>query len=118
MSQIPNPPELILLKALWAYGPMPVRALHDRCKEALTWSFSSTRKTLSRMETKGSVVLLKADKTPARYHAKASKTMVLAAMSRDFLRRVLEVDGPLPHAIFTNSNILNDDELAELEGLL
>ena len=77
----PNPPELILLKALWARGPLPVRALHDMCVSSLGWSFSSTRKTMSRMEDKGFVRLDKGEGA-ARYVAKISKTATLAKMTR------------------------------------
>jgi len=113
----PNPPELILLKALWARGPMPVRALHDACAGALGWSFSSTRKTMSRMENKGFVRLDKGEGA-ARYAANISKTATLAKMTRDFMARVLEIDGPLPTSAFTDSKILTDEDLDELEGLL
>ena len=113
----PNPPELILLKALWARGPLPVRALHDMCDSSLGWSFSSTRKTMSRMEDKGFVRLDKGEGA-ARYVAKISKTATLAKMTRDFMARVLEIDGPLPNSLFTHSKILSDEELDEIEGLL
>ncbi|PHR91825.1 MAG: penicillinase repressor [Robiginitomaculum sp.] len=121
MSQTPtpNPPELVLLKKLWAQGPLPVRVLHDACADQLDWSFSSTRKTLTRMSDKGLVVYQKPEaKGVALYTARVSKTATLANMARDFMRRVLEVDGPLPHVVFSASKLLNDEELEELEGLL
>ncbi len=113
----PNPPELVLLKALWEKGPLPERALHDQCVAQLSWTFSSTRKTLQRMGEKGFVERVK-DKGPALYVAKVSKTATLANIARDFMRRVLEVDGPMPASAFTGSKILTDEELDELEGLL
>ena len=116
-SPRPNPPELILLKALWAQGPLPVRILHETCAAKLSWSFSSTRKTLERMAEKGFVELRKGN-GPARYAAMVSKTATLAHIARDFMRRVLEVDGPMPASAFTGSKILTDEELDELEGLL
>lgn len=122
MSNIPNPPELVLLKALWAYGALPVRSLHDMCAESLEWSFSSTRKTMTRMVDKGFVNLSKPEgpegKGPAIYTARISKTATLAHMARDFMRRVLEVDGPLPASTFSDSKLLTNEELDELEGLL
>ena len=113
----PNPPELILLKALWDKGGLPERVLHDQCAAQLSWTFSSTRKTLQRMVEKGFVERVK-DKGPALYLAKASKTATLANIARDFMRRVLEVDGPMPPNVFAGSKILTDEELDELEGLL
>ncbi len=114
----PNPPELVLLKSLWAKGPLAVRKLHDLCAKDLDWSFSSTRKTLERMEDKGFIFMHKPQKGPAVYKAKISKTATLAHMAQDFMRRVLELEGPLPASTFTESKILTDEELDELEGLL
>lgn len=117
MKNIPNPPELILLKALWAQGDLAVRRLHDMCADDLNWSFSSTRKTLERMADKGFVTITKST-PPAKVSARVSKTTTLAHMAREFFGRVLEVDGPLPASAFTGSTLLSDDELDELEGLL
>lgn len=117
MVTLPNPPELILLKALWRLGDMPVRRLHEECAGQLNWSFSSTRKTLSRMVDKDMVAMDEAD-GPTLYRARLSKTMALTQLSHDFLYRVLETEGPIPHNIFTASRLLSDDELEELEGLL
>jgi predicted transcriptional regulator len=113
---IPNPPELVLLKTLWATGPLPVRALHDECAGALAWSFSSTRKTLSRMVDKN-LVSINRDTGVAVYAARRSKTATLAHMARDFMHRVLETDGSVPHNLFSRSKLLSDEELEELEGL-
>jgi len=121
MKNIPNPPELVLLKALWAQGTLPVRSLHETCAGELTWSFSSTRKTLERMADKGFVEISKPEgkaSAPAQVKARASKTTTLAHMAREFFGRVLEVDGALPASAFTGSTLLSDDELDELEGLL
>ncbi len=97
---------------------MMVRPLHDLCAADLNWSFSSTRKTLQRMTGKGFVTLRKPKSGPASYAAGVSKTTVLANMTRDFMDRVLEIDGPMPAALFANSKILSDEDLDELAGLL
>ena len=117
MKHIPNPPELVLLKALWTRGALPVRRLHDICASELNWSFSSTRKTIDRMADKGFVSVSTTSK-PASVSARISKTTTLAHMAREFFGRVLEVDGPLPASAFTGSTLLSDEELDELEGLL
>jgi len=121
MQNIPNPPELVLLKVLWSKGALPVRSLHEASATNLNWSFSSTRKTLERMADKGFVEISKPEgkvSAPAQVRARVSKTTTLAHMAREFFGRVLEVDGPLPASIFTGSTLLTDDELDELEGLL
>jgi len=121
MPNIPNPPELVLLKALWAKGSLPIRSLHEICAADLMWSFSSTRKTLERMASKGLVKNSKPEgKASAltQVEARVSKTTTLAHLARDFFGRVLEIDGALPTSAFTGSTLLSDEELDELEGLL
>lgn len=117
MPTLPNPPELILLKALWRLGDLPVRHLHEECADQLNWSFSSTRKTLSRMVDKD-MVAMQDSHGPARVRARLSKTMALTHLTRDFIYRILETDGPIQSAIFDRSQLLSDEELAELQGLL
>lgn len=117
MQTLPTPPELILLKALWRLGDLPVRSLHDHCGNQLGWSFSSTRKTLSRMVDK-ELVAMDMSGGPALYRARLSKTMALTQLSRDFMNRILETEGAIPPAIFSNSRLLSDDELEEILGLL
>ena len=117
MPVTPNPPELIILKALWEYGALPVKDLHMVCEGNLNWSFSSTRKTLSRMVDK-EMVLVDVGNGPARYSARSSKTTILTQMTRDFMYRVLEADGPIPHNIYENSKLLSDDEFDEMDGLI
>jgi hypothetical protein len=53
----------------------------------------------------------------AVYEAAQAKGDVLGGVIRK-LRGVLEIDGPLPVAAFTGSQILNRDEIAELEAIL
>jgi len=117
VKHLPNPPELVLLKALWAGGALPVRALHDKCAADLKWSFSSTRKTVERMVDKG-MISITAGKGAALYHVRISKPATLARMTRDHMRRVLEIDGPVPATLFAGSQILSDDDLDEIDGLL
>jgi predicted transcriptional regulator len=42
----------------------------------------------------------------------------LAAISADFVQRVLEIDAPLPAQAFADSRLLDQGELEELEALL
>lgn len=117
MKNYPNPPELALLKILWREGEMPIRNLHEIGIVDLRWSFSSTRKTVERMIEKGLVISEKR-KGPTIYRARVSKASTFAHMARDFMRRVLEVEGPAPMSLFSASTLLSDDDLDEIEGLL
>lgn len=117
MKHIPNPPELVLLKMLWLHDGLAVKDLHLQCVPDLNWSFSSTRKTIERMIEKGQVRTEPGEKATL-YRARVSKAATLAHMARDFMRRVLEVNGAVPMAVFDASPILSDDDLDEIEGLL
>ena len=46
------------------------------------------------------------------------KMSTLAALTRQFAKSVLEIDGPMPASSFGGSRILSAEELAELEALL
>lgn len=115
--QRPSNAELELLKCLWKHGAMSARELHDAAQEALSWSYSSTRKTLERMGDKA-LVTERNEHGIHVYRAAVSKLRVLAALSDDFARRVLELDGPLPVQAFAESRLLDAAELDELEALL
>lgn len=113
----PSPTELALLKRLWEGGEQSARELHDAAGAALGWSFSSTRRTLDRMIEKGLVKVRELH--GVRVHAAAApKVATLAALARDFMTNVLEMDAPLQASAFTGSAILTDDEIEELEALL
>lgn len=119
MSRLPNPSnaELELLKCLWRHGACSARELHNSVTPALEWSYSSTRKTLERMVEKG-LVKESSEHGLHVYRAKASKVSTLAALSADFARRVLEIDGPLPTQAFAESRLLSESEIEQLEALL
>jgi len=113
----PTGPELEILKLLWSKQPRTARDLHDAIGEALNWSYSSTRKTLERMGDKGFVTAI-SQGNKKLYSAKVEKVPTLAAYVRDFANRVLELDGPLPVAMFSDSRLVNDTEIAELDALI
>ncbi|WP_096087652.1 BlaI/MecI/CopY family transcriptional regulator [Agaribacterium haliotis] len=113
----PTSPELALLKCLWKSQPQTARELHNEVGVQQQWSYSSTRKVLERMGEKGLVVI--SDQGNKKiYRAKVEKLSTLAAYARDFARRVLELEGPIPAALFGSSHLVNKDELAELENLI
>lgn len=114
---IPSVTELTLLKCLWKQQPLSARELHDVAAPELGWSYSSTRKTLDRMLDKGMVTLHPVHGLNV-YAAALDKVTTLAAFTRDFGHRVMELRGPLPVTMFTGSSLVNSAELAELEQLL
>jgi predicted transcriptional regulator len=114
---VPLITELSLLKALWREQPLSARELHERVAEELGWSFSSTRKTLERMLEKGMVTQHLRHGVQV-YEAVLEKVDTLAAFAHDFGKRVMEIDTPLPVAMFTGSKLVDEQELAKLEQLL
>ena len=117
MSAIPSVSELSLLKVLWKQQPLSAREIHQRAEAELDWSFSSTRKTLERMLDKQMVSQHTVHGVQV-YEPQLDKVATLAAFARDFGRRVMEMDAPLPVNMFTGSKLVDDKELAELEQLL
>lgn len=114
---IPSITELTLLKTLWKEQPLSAREIHDRAADELDWSFSSTRKTLERMLDKQ--MLAQSTRHGVQvYVSQLDKVTTLAAFARDFGKRVMEIDAPLPVNMFTGSKLVDSTELAELEQLL
>lgn len=116
-TPIPSASELTLLKALWQQQPLSAREIHDAAADELAWSFSSTRKTLDRMLEKRMVSLQTVHGINV-YSAQLDKVATLAAFAHDFGRRVMEMDAPLPAAMFTGSKLVDQQELARLEQML
>ena len=113
----PSPTELILLKQLWANGEQSARELHAAAAEELGWTFSSTRRTLDRMLEKGLIQRRERHGVQV-YAAAAGKASTLAALARDFMTRVLELETPLPASAFADSRLLSEADIQELEALL
>jgi BlaI family penicillinase repressor len=113
----PTTPELEILKLLWQQQPRTARELHDEIQELLGWSYSSTRKTLERMGEKKFVSMAFIGNKKI-YCARLDKVKTLAAFAQDFAKRIFEIDGPLPVAMFTDSRLIDESEIIELEKLL
>ena len=117
LMSIPSVTELTLLKALWKEQPLSAREVHERAADELAWSFSSTRKTLERMLEKQ--MLAQSTRHGVQvYLPLLDKVTTLAAFARDFGKRVMEMDAPLPVNMFTGSRLVDSDELAKLEQML
>ena len=113
----PSPTEYTILKALWVKSPMSAREIHEAVAEELSWSFSSTRKTIDRMVEKGLCETEELHGVKV-FQARLTKVNTIAGMMKDFASRVLEIDGALPVTAFAESKILSSDELSELQALL
>ncbi|WP_200919802.1 BlaI/MecI/CopY family transcriptional regulator [Duganella sp. Leaf126] len=116
-NPIPSVSELTLLKTLWKQQPLSAREVHDAAADELAWSFSSTRKTLDRMLDKQFIALEVVHGVNV-YRPRLDKVETLAAFARDFGRRVMELEAPLPMAMFTGSKLVDQQELTRLEQML
>ena len=92
----PSRSELAILKVLWTTSPLSAREIQNHIGPQLTWSFSTTRTTLSRMTEKS---LLKLDtKHGVRVYSPAeSKARTLSGVMREFFDTVLEMKLSLIH---------------------
>lgn len=116
MSQ-PNPSELAILKHLWSGGPQSAREVHDAVGPGQGWKASTTRTVIARMEDKGWVARQDVHGI-AVYTAALDRTATLGGLVRHLARQVLDMDGPLPAALFAESPHLSDAELDELDAII
>ena len=117
MAQVlPSDTEMEILKRFWRDGDLSARELQARVGDRLNWTPSTTRTVLERMRTKG--LLSRRDvHGMAVYSHVHPKIEVLGGLMRR-LSAVLELDGSLPAAAFSGSQLLDDADIAELEAVL
>ncbi len=116
MSQ-PNPSELSVLKHLWSHGRQSAREVHDAIGPEHGWKPSTTRTVIARMEEKGWVTRQDLHGM-AVFSAVLDRTATLGGLVRHFARQVLDMDGPIPAALFAESPHLSDAELDELDAII
>ena len=116
-SDNPTKPELAILKLLWRAKEMSAREIHDQIADDFGWSYSTVRTVLERMFDKGLIAKYPIDGVNI-YEAEVSKVSILGRMIADFSKRVLELDTAPAAAFFSDSKLLSEDELAELEQML
>ena len=111
------PAELDLMKVLWANGSLSAREVHERLSQRTGWAYSTTRTVIERLVRKG--LLRKQDSHGLHVYAPAvSRPTGLAQLVRDFAEQVLELRDVPVAALFSESDALTPDELAELRTLL
>ena len=113
---VPTDAELDVLKAFWRDGPLSSREVQTRIADGLAWNFSTTRTVLERMRSKGLLTRREVHGV-AVYEPSQPKVAVVGGLMRR-LARLLEVDGPVPAAAFSGSQLLDEDDIAALEKAL
>lgn len=112
----PTDAELEVLKCFWRDGDLSSREVHDRISAQLDWTPSTTRTVLERMRAKA--LLSRRDVHGVAVYSQARpKVQVLNLMMRRF-SALLDMDGALPAAAFSGSQLLDAADIAELETLL
>lgn len=112
----PSESELDILKCFWRDGDLSAREVQSRIAGGLGWSSSTTRTVLERMRAKG--LLSRRDvHGMAVYSTVQPKVAVIGGLMKR-LGALLDLDGPLPAAAFSGSQILDADDIAELEAAL
>lgn len=112
----PTDAELEVLKCFWRDGDLSSREVHDRIGGPMEWTPSTTRTMLERMRTKG-LVSRRDVHGVAVYSQVRAKVEVLNLLMRKF-SALLDIDGALPAAAFSGSQLLSESDIAELESLL
>lgn len=112
----PSESELDVLKCFWRDGDLSAREVQSRIAADLGWTSSTTRTVLERMRGKG--LLTRRDvHGMAVYSTAQPKVAVIGGLMKR-LGALLDLDGPLPAAAFSGSQILDADDIAELEAAL
>ena len=113
----PTKPELAILKLLWRGDDLTARHIHNEIAGEFGWSYSTVRTVLERMSEKDLISKRTSDGVNL-YAANVTKVSVLGRMISDFSTRVLELDRAPAAAFFSDSKLLSDSELGELEAML
>jgi len=112
----PSESELDVLKCFWRDGDLSASEVRNRIAGDLGWTSSTTRTVLERTRTKG--LLTRRDvHGMAVYSTAQHKVAVIGGLMKR-LGALLDLDGPLPAAAFSGSQILDADDIAELEAAL
>lgn len=112
----PNDTELEVLKCFWRDGDLSSREVHHRVAAQLNWTPSTTRTVLERMRAKGLLARRNVHGI-AVYSQSQSKLTVVGGLMRR-LSTLLEIEGSLPAAAFSGSQLLNDADIVALEAVL
>lgn len=116
-SENPTKPELAILKLLWRAKELNAREIHNSISDEFGWSYSTVRTVLERMFEKGLINKFPADGVNI-YEAEVTKVSIIGRMIADFSKRVMELDTAPAAAFFSDSKLLSEEELTELEAML
>lgn len=107
-----------VMECLWEAGPLTGREVIQRMEQRCGWSRSTTLTLLSRLEHKGAVESVPAEKGPKVFSAVLRREDAALGETKDFLDRVYQGSLSLMVSALTKRQALSQAELDELYSLL
>ena len=110
--------EWSVMECLWAAGPLTGRGVTQRMEKTCGWSRSTTPTLLSRLEAKGALESVPAEKGPKVFSPLLRREDAALGETKDFLDRVYQGSLSLMVSALTKKQALSREELDELYELL
>ena len=110
--------EWSVMECLWAAGPLTGREVTQRMEKTCGWSRSTTLTLLSRLEAKGELESVSAEKGPRVFWPVLRREDAARGETKDFLDRVYQGSLSLMVSALTKKQALSREELDELYELL
>ena len=110
--------EWSVMDCLWNAGPLTGREVVQRMEQSCGWSRSTTLTLLTRLEHKGALESLPAEKGPKVFSPLLKREDAALEEAKDFLNRVYQGSLSLMVSALTQKQALSREELDELYELL
>ena len=110
--------EWSVMECLWEAGPLTGREVIQRMEKSCGWSRSTTLTLLSRLENKGALRSVPAEKGPKVFSPVLRREDAALGATKDFLDRVYQGSLSLVVSALTKKQALSREELDELYELL
>lgn len=110
--------EWSVMDCLWDAGPLTGREVVQRMEQSCGWSRSTTLTLLTRLEHKGALESLPAEKGPKVFSPLLKREDAALEETKDFLNRVYQGSLSLMVSALTQKQALSRKELDELYELL
>lgn len=110
--------EWSVMECLWEAGPLTGREVVQSMEKSCGWSRSTTLTLLSRLENKGALKSVPAEKGPKVFSPVLRREDAALGETKDFLDRVYQGSLSLMVSALTKKQALSREELDELYELL
>lgn len=110
--------EWSVMECLWEEGPLTGREMTQRMEQRCDWSRSTTLTLLGRLEHKGALESIPAEKGPKVFSPLLKREDAALGETKNFLDRVYQGSLSLMVSALTQKQALSREELDELYELL